>query len=555
MKIKKLQAALINKIAAGEVVERPASVLKELLENSIDAGADSISIHIEEGGTRLIRVVDNGEGMVPDDMNSAFTRYATSKIKSLEDLDAIHTLGFRGEALPSIASVSRIGIFSKTHSSETGHYIEMDGGNIIDQHERGGPSGTNISVKELFFNVPGRKKFLKSSRSEYLEILDHFYSFALMYPEIRFRFFNEGIEKWSFPPSSLAERLALLFKDVTAKDLLEIRHEGEQGMSLTGVVSKPRIFRKNKKRLYVSMNGRMLRDQKLIYYLTSAYEPYMMKGTFPVGIINLTVPPSHVDVNVHPRKTEVRFLTAALVRDLIFYGVSSALKDEVEVFTPESTVSFSSTSPGSVQSSLDFSVSPSGINGQTPAHIPHQRIELFGVPVSLIGRIKDTYLIFKGQDELYLMDQHAADERVLFEKISKEMKRSVKLSQELLIPFELDRILADHHIKFLANAGFDISDDGDRITAVPPWLALRFPLDGIGALLESLEEENFSFMDWVKDLACKSAVKGGDDLSFELISEILKDLCLCENPYQCPHGRPTLIKFSSKDLDKMFKRT
>ncbi|MCK5399142.1 hypothetical protein KAJ26_03890, partial [bacterium] len=325
--------------------------------------------------------------------------------------------------------------------------------------------------------------------------------------------------------------------------------------SLTGVVSKPRIFRKNKKRLYVSMNGRMLRDQKLIYYLTSAYEPYMMKGTFPVGIINLTVPASHVDVNVHPRKTEVRFLAAALVRDLIFYGVSSVLKDEVEVFTPESTASFSSTSPGSVQSSLDFSGSLSEINGQTPVHITHQRLELFGAHVSFIGRIKDTYLIFKGQDELYLMDQHAADERVLFEKISKEMKRSVKLSQELLIPFELDRVLADHHIKFLRNAGFDISEDGDRITAVPPWLALRFPLDGIGTLLESLEEENFSFMDWVKDLACKSAVKGGDDLSFELISEILKDLCLCENPYQCPHGRPTLIKFSSKDLEKMFKRT
>jgi DNA mismatch repair protein MutL len=561
VKIKKLDKNLINKIAAGEVVERPASVVKELIENSIDADATSIILEITGGGDRLIRIIDNGSGMEKDDLRLAFERYATSKISTIEDLFKINSLGFRGEALPSIASVSDIDIYSKVAKNKEGYYLKLEKGNIIEEYQRGGPTGTNITIKNLFANIPVRKKFLKSENAEYLEIMNVVKNFVLFYPTIQFRLLHNGKEIKTYVSAPIINRFIMLYKDVKKEELIEINYE-KDGFKISGIISRPFAYRKNKSRIYISVNGRFLKDFKLIYYFTAPYGQFLMKGQFPEGVLEIKMEPEFLDVNVHPRKTEVKFLSPSTVRNNVFEAIFNGLQSNTDAFSYNSgndeevkieQIELNIKKRGK-QGNFEFTKSEKGeysasLSGRISEH---NEIKFRDKDYIYIGTLFQTYILLKSESKMLLIDQHAADERVIFEKIEEDINEKIKLSQELLFPIELQFSLENHQLEFLEDIGFAIKEN--KIEAIPTWLNMRHTKEEIDRILCDLVKEKYDFMDWIKQLACKSAVKGGQKLPFKLIKEIIESLSKCKNPYQCPHGRPTVIEWTKGNIEKLFKR-
>ncbi len=585
MTIRILPAEVASQIAAGEVVERPASVVKELLENALDAGAKSVTVNIAAAGRTLIQVADDGAGIPADELTLAVERHATSKLVSADDLFKIATLGFRGEALASIGSVSRLTITSRTADSPAGARLRVEGGIIGKLEKVGAPAGTVVSVEELFYNVPARLKFLKQDMTERRAIDALLTRYALAYPDVRFKA-SEGNTP-SLQTSGDGDRraiLAALYGVDTARQMLDVMSE-EDGLKLTGFISPVALTRSNRKEITFFVNGRWVQDTPLNAALLQAYHTLLMVGRFPLATIFLEVPPEEVDVNVHPAKAQVRFRNP----DKAFSFVQRSVRRAILAFTPVPQVATQNLW-GSVPSqpreidptwslahdesrveSRESTVVPPGASPlttndsrlTTPETLPHS-----GVPLlRLIGQIGATYLVAEGPDGLYLIDQHAAHERVLFEKLMAQHDSKNIPSQALLTPVVVDlprpsAELLITQIPVLLHFGFHVEPFGSnafQVRAMPSLFAKSDPAAALRALVEDFEEDEAPLQNELEakiaGRVCKRlAVKAGQVLSPDEQRALLNDLETCASPRTCPHGRPTMIHLSVDMLERQFGR-
>jgi len=551
-KLKVLPENLINKIAAGEVVERPASVVKELVENSIDAGAKKITVEIKKAGKILIRVSDDGAGMNKEELALSLERHSTSKISQLDDLFAINTLGFRGEALPSIASISRINIFSHKKGENSGAKIVLEGGKQVIFEDFGCPQGTTVEVKDLFYNTPARKKFLKAEQTELFHITSFFTNIILSHPEIAFKLVAEGkIILASTGSGDLKDCLVSVFGAHIASNFIPIGLDG-----VAGYVSKPSVSRMDKKYQSFFVNGRYVKNFLLSRALQDALVNVIPKGRYPMAVMFIEVDPKNVDVNVHPTKREVKFANQG--------EVLARIKAAVEKIAGKSERAFASNewSPAAAEvwqreiaePAFDFKL------GQEP---PDETL-----PYIPLYQVDNTYIIAVGQKEFILIDQHAAHERILFDRLQIARAKKETFSQKLLIPENINLSKADSavleaNLNYLNALGFEIEPFGKdtfALRSVPAVLAGAVAQEVIQDIISeyaamgksgSVAEREDRIL---KMLACKGAIKAGQKLSAEEMRTLIKDLFSSKQPHTCPHGRPTLIKYGIDDLEKMFKR-
>lgn len=588
--IKVLPEHIANKIAAGEVIERPASIVKELVENSLDAGAKQIEITIQHGGKSLIRVADDGTGMSPQDAELAFQRHATSKIASADDLSHILSYGFRGEALPSIAAVSRVKLFSRTKKQSTGTEIVIEGGKIQSVQEASGRPGTVLEVRDLFFNTPARRKFLKTDSTEEGHIYETLCNLALSHPEIRF-IYKEG-DKIIFdllPGQALKERASHVFGPETSKYLMDFE-TSKSGVKIWGVIAKPFAARANRSGQSFFINKRWIKSLALSYGLQAGYHGLLMHGQYPLAVLFLELDVTRVDVNVHPTKQEVRISNESEVKSLLKEAVAGALagaedlspqlkvKDKFQAspFTPSqnpsrSTGSFIYSSIKNESSAL--SAEPPAPVYQ-PAIIEKELIEAISLRdklkiTKILGQIHHTFIVAETDEGLMLVDQHAAHERVMFEALVKNFNEANPVSQRLLmeevIEFHPKHLEILHEaLPFLRKTGFEIEEFGKNtyvIRAVPAMLEKENAPALLKTFLEEKEEgkiktELENYQEEIAALiACKrKSVRAYDPLTATQLQALLERLAQCENPFSCPHGRPSLIKHTFSDLERQFKR-
>ncbi|MGB7876255.1 MAG: DNA mismatch repair endonuclease MutL [Anaerolineales bacterium] len=579
MPIHMLSPEVASQIAAGEVVERPASVVKELVENSLDAGAKSVSVTIEEAGRRLIEVADDGSGIPADELALAVSRYATSKLASAKELFSISTLGFRGEALASIGSVSRLIITSRATDAEIGARIRVEGGQAGTVEQIGVPVGTVVQVENLFYNVPARLKFLKSNTTERRNIDTFVTRYALAYPDVRFKL-AEG-KKVTLQTSGDGDRraiLATLYGVETAKHMLEVIAEDE-GLKLSGFISPTSITRSNRREMTIFINGRWVQNIPLNAALTQAYHTMLMVGRYPLATLFLEIDPEAVDVNVHPAKAEVRFRE----QDKVFSFVQRAVRRALLAYAPipslppttlwGSTPSRAYGQSEAGQAGLDWRMagdakqvdeadagSGSGSEaGQSAfANIPLLR---------LIGQIGATYLVAEGPDGLYLVDQHAAHERILFEKLMLQYDKREIPSQALLEAASVtlppgQTTLLEEQLELLNRFGFQVEPFGPntfQVRAMPTLFSGSDAASALRALVEDFEEDESPLQEELEARiaarVCKRmAVKAGQALSNDEQRALLTDLENCDSPRTCPHGRPTMIHLSVDMLERQFGR-
>ncbi len=573
MSIRLLPPEVVAQIAAGEVIERPASVVKELVENALDAGARSISISIEAAGRERIQVVDDGAGIPADEIALAVTRHATSKLARPEDLFRISSLGFRGEALASIGAVSRLTITSKVAGAAGGARIRVEGGRAGKVERVGAPVGTAVRVENLFYNVPARLKFLKADITERRAIDTLITRYALAYPQVRFRL-SEG-ERITFQTAGDGDRraiLAALYGVETAKQLLELQAE-EESIRVRGFISPSSLTRSNRKEITFFINGRWVQDVPLTSVLLQAYHTLLMVGRYPLAALFIEIAPQEVDVNVHPAKAEVRFRNAERVLGFVQRAVRRALL----AYAPLPAVPASVWGARPPAANLDWQVAHAEAARATeasPAAGPEEaglnppwptapRLPL----LRLVGQIGAAYLVAEGPDGLYLIDQHAAHERVLFEKLMIQHAMRNVLSQALLTPAVVQlppagaRLLSEQ-LPALQRLGFEVEEFGAntfQVRAVPSLFANGDPSLALHAIVEDFEEDERPLQDEIeKRLAarvCKRlAVRAGQTLSPEEQRALLSDLERCESPRTCPHGRPTMIHLSVEVLERQFGR-
>jgi DNA mismatch repair protein MutL len=597
MPIRLLSPEVASQIAAGEVVERPASVVKELVENALDAGAKSISVTVEEAGRRLIEVADDGCGIPAGELALAVSRHATSKLASAKELFSISTLGFRGEALASIGSVSRLTVTSRVAGSESGARICVDGGAEGGVEGCGAPVGTVVRVENLFYNVPARLKFLKSDATERRAIDTFVARYALAYPGVRFKLVDGKTVSLQTPGDGDRRAiLATLYGVETARQMLEVLAE-EAGLKLTGFTSPTSITRSNRREMTFFINGRWVQDIPLNSALTQAYHTLLMVGRYPLAILFLEMDPAALDVNVHPAKAEVRFRE----QERVFGFVQRAVRRALLAYTPVPSVPPGTlwgnrppsepTEPGldwrmageaSGQSSVN-SNPPSGTSQLSVAgeQLPGDNARTTEVVTTsgaaqhlvhlpllrLIGQIGATYLVAEGPDGLYLIDQHAAHERVLFEKLMLQHdKRSVP-SQALLEPVSVtlppgQAATLGGQLEVLAHFGFQVEPFGPntwQVRAMPALFAGSDAASALRALVEDFEEDEAPLQEEIEARiaarVCKRlAVKAGQALSAEEQRALLTDLEACDSPRTCPHGRPTMIHLSVDMLERQFGR-
>lgn len=578
MPIRLLSSEVSSQIAAGEVVERPASVVKELTENSLDAGAKNISIAIEDAGRVVIEVADDGYGIPAAELELAASRHATSKLTQSEDLFHIQTLGFRGEALASIGSVSHMTITSRVESAKEGARLRVDGGVSAKIEKVGAPVGTVLRVENLFYNVPARLKFLKSDVTERRAIDALVTRYALAYPNVRFKV-TDG-KQTTLQTAGDGDRraiLAALYGVDVAKQMLEVMAQ-EDGLSLSGFISPTSLTRSNRKEITFFVNGRWVQEFSLTAALLQAYHTLLMVGRYPLTALFLEIAPEDVDVNVHPTKAEVRFKS----QDKIFSFVQRSARKALLAYTPVPSVSPqlwgsrpASSEPREIgidwsiahdesltveTQAADESISPSTVNGQ--------RSFSTGVPLlRLIGQIGSTYLVAEGPDGLYLIDQHAAHERVLFEKLmaqhdTKNIPSQALLAPEVVtLPPQSAKTLIQQ-LPFLNHFGFEVEEFGTntfQVRAMPTLFSGGDPASALRALVEDFEEDETPLQAEVEaKLAarvCKRlAVKGGQTLTSDEQRSLLHDLEACQSPRTCPHGRPTMIHLSVDTLERQFGR-
>lgn len=573
MPIRVLPPAIASQIAAGEVIERPASVVKELLENALDAGASQVDIIVEGAGRRLISVSDDGEGIPADELPLAVSRHATSKLSSAEDLYRIRTLGFRGEALASIGSVARLSITSRTAGAESGARLRVEAGETRGIEPIGAPLGTVVRVEDLFFNVPARLKFLKKDVTERRQIDELVTRYALAYPHIRFKLSQDGVLSLQTTGSGdQREALAALYGVETARQMLTVLAEYDD-LKIYGYISPLTLTRSNRREITFFVNGRWIQDVGLTSALVQAYHTMLMVGRYPLAAVFLEIPPELVDVNVHPAKAEVRFRG----RDQVFSSVQRAVRRALLAHTPVAGIELEY--PGS---SIRFPYHDNSRSATQEAEhwkgIPESSREfpettggsqLTGrrIPIlRLIGQIAGTYLVAEGPDGLYLVDQHAAHERVLYEKYLVQ-RSTVIPRQALLSPATVEftpaasRLLEDQ-LGLLDKLGFGVELFGANtflVRAMPVLLAHLNPADALRALVEDFEEDETPFGTEMEARiiarVCKrAAVKAGQILSPEEQKALLSDLEACQSPRTCPHGRPTMIHLSVDLLERQFGR-
>jgi DNA mismatch repair protein MutL len=650
-----LSDQVANKIAAGEVVERPASVVKELLENSLDAGATDLRIDVETGGRRLIRVADNGCGMLRDDALLAFERHATSKLRDVKDLLAIATLGFRGEALPSIASVSRLVLETRSAEETTGTSIEIAGGKLLRCDEFASGMGTSITVRELFFNVPARKKFLRSDQTELAHIASLVTHYSLAHPDKTFRLMNGGAELLSVTPvATLRERVYQVFGSQTLDEVIEIagreremalpppyvppsealaeyRREPDESsvkvFRLSGFVSRPQVQKGTRNSIFIFVNGRLIRDRLMLHAISSAYYNLMPPAAFPFALLFIECEPGEVDVNVHPSKTEVRFRHQSFVHDFVRDTIreqlvatrpapafSPPLRAASPVPQPAAGLPYSEFSqmienqaappeeppaapvpeaaaalpeftlqvPRPAPARLDFSAPPLTFEPSHPARLgaPESHgplaVEAAQSAGSLtalgdlrpLGQIHESFIVAAGRSGLWIIDQHVAHERVLFEKILRERAAGNVESQRLLMPLivqltpgqvpEYARIADELHA-----LGFETEPFGNHTIAVKAAPAAVAAADLDKVLSEILETAEHEMRGWTMEdvrrsiaasLACRAAIKVNTRLDQSKMEWLLAALAATDCPMSCPHGRPIALEYSTREILKAFHR-
>jgi DNA mismatch repair protein MutL len=610
-KIRVLADHVANQIAAGEVVERPASVAKELVENSIDAGAKRITIEIEAGGRRLLKVSDDGEGMVRDDAVLAFERHATSKIRVTEDLAAIGTLGFRGEALASIASVAKVELTTCTEDAKAATRVTIEGGRMRDVKDAAHPRGTTIAVRDLFFNIPARRKFLRSEATETYHLTNLVTHYALAHPEIAFTFVNNGREVVrAAPAKDLRERAYQIFGAEFLENLLEVNSGDTQVARVTGYVSAPRDRRTSRDSQYLFVNRRFVRDRMIGRALSEGYRSILPYGVYPAALLFIETPLEEVDVNVHPAKTEVRFRRQAAVVDAVREAVRAALASASYVPPPEppkipepimtATAAVSSIAP---QPRIEFvppsapppprapvepsgeeiardievmiqSVSKSVSSAALPPLNSAEKLAREVTPESLnanirpLGQLEESFIIATDDDGLLLIDQHVAHERVLFDKYRALEAERRSESQQLLVPETFDLTPAqaavfDDLAPELENYGFELMRLSGRtvaIKAVPADLPGSEARNMLFELLETVDaEKKSSARETLRDeiaasLACHAAIKVNMPLAPEKMRWLIDRLLQTSSPTTCPHGRPVILRLRTKDILKGFHR-
>jgi DNA mismatch repair protein MutL len=582
MKIQVLSEQLASQIAAGEVIERPSSVVKELIENAIDAGATQIELEIKDAGKKLIQVSDNGVGIPADEIALAVSRHATSKLSKAEDLFDIRTLGFRGEALSSIGSVAKLSIISKHRDAEIGAEISVDGSKSEGVKPKSAADGTVVRVEDLFFNVPARLKFLKTNTTENRQITGLITRYALAYPNIRWQLMQDGrVYLQTSGSGDRKEVLQSLFGVADAKRMLPIHFEDGE-MRIEGFISELGLTRSNRRDITLFVNGRWVQDASLTAAVIRAYNTMLMVGRFPVVVLFIQMSPNMVDVNVHPSKAEVRFKES----DQVFSTVQRAIRRGLLAYSPVPELNtavlwgrpveeISAKKPQQIEAQWQTPESekekPQNIEEVVP--VLHQNLQAAlssdYLPVlRLVGQVAATYLIAEGPDGLYLIDQHAAHERVLFEQMMAQARSGIVPSQALLeaqiIELTPEKAgLLEEQLDVLKGLGFEIENFGPNtfsLRAMPAILAGGDPAEAIYAVVNAFEEDETPLMAEIQDLVaarvCKRmAIKAGQILSPEEQKNLLLNLETCQVPRTCPHGRPTMIHLSAMMLERQFGRT
>jgi DNA mismatch repair protein MutL len=566
MPIKVLDPKVISQIAAGEVVERPASVVKELVENSLDAGATQISVEVRGGGISQLRVVDNGSGIPSGEVGLTFSRYATSKIGSVEDLGSILSLGFRGEALASIAAMAEVELITCAVGESTGTYLNVQGGKVNNQGSQGRSPGTTVTVSNLFRQVPARLKFLKSSATESGHIANVVSRYALAFPEVRFSLSLDGRVTFRTPGrGQLMDSVAEVYGLEVVQNMLEIKSQGWDsgvgGSSLTvsGMVGSPKVSRASRDYLSIFVNCRWVKHRLLAWAVAEAYHGLLMVGRHPVAIVSLSISPQEIDVNVHPTKTEVKFRDEKTVLNTVQRAVRQTLVE----LTPVPKV-------GEVASRRPVSSAPWPLWPQAASEgrVVSPPLEASPTPalslpvLRVVGQLLASYIIAEGPSGLYLIDQHAAHERILFEQVKDEWSRREIAVQTLLepLPFEVsprEATILGGHLDKLSEFGFAIEPFGERtflVRAVPAPLAGQDWRGVIQELLDSGGGEGWEERLAIS-IACHSAVRAGQVLSSDEMREMVRRLEQVSLPHACPHGRPTLIHLSLAQLEREFGRS
>ncbi|MDD4562906.1 MAG: DNA mismatch repair endonuclease MutL [Syntrophomonadaceae bacterium] len=577
MSIKPLDDNLINKIAAGEVIERPASVVKELIENSIDASATIIAVNINRGGIDRIEVEDNGQGMEAEDIPLAFQRHATSKISSLEDLFNINTMGFRGEALPSIASVSRIDLYSQKEGS-VGAFASLEGGRFLKAENRPGPVGTRIVVSDLFFNTPARRSFLKSAVTEGNHVYDLLRKYALSRPDISFSFSNDKKQFFKTPGNgSLKDTVLCVYGRDFASYLIDVAYMGEQ-YTIEGLISTPELRRTNRKNQYFFVNHRPVRSVLLYKAVDQAYQGFLLSREQPAIILSLKIPPDSVDVNVHPQKNEVRFKDEKSVFRIVYAVLKEALEQvdfrplnysplKQDSYPPVSQLQHHNRAVYETGMGFDFDVLPS--SGTVPLQLLSERRtepqegESAAGEFRIIGQCLNSYILLEMNQALYLVDQHAAHERIMYNHLKEMYNTGKEVTQPLAVPLALELSpqqinIIENHNDFFADLGVEldvISPDTALIRATPGDVPGQ-ELELVNELLELWQDNTLPDIkeEAIKTLACKKAIKAGEGLYLQEMEIIITKLLSSEDYKNCPHGRPTIIKMSHAELDRLFKR-
>ena len=684
-RIRQLPQQIADRIAAGEVVDRPVSIVKELVENSIDAGSTSLVVEIRNGGKTYIRVTDNGSGIAAEDAELAFLRHATSKIRTASDLDGISTLGFRGEALASIAAVARVELVTRTEEDRTGTYLLMEGGQLAERSEKGAPVGTTLVVRDLFYNTPARMKFLKNDNVESARIIDLISKIALAYPQIRVRMINNGNTLFSTPGrGDRLTAIATVYDPNMAKKLIGVEGAGEQGLHLEGYISSPEQTRPNRKSQIFFVNGRYIQSRLLEECVSEAYRARMFEGRFPIAFLFLEVDPFLTDVNIHPNKREIRFDDETVIRSFVTetlkkalaipeavpeihfrqerrqapaeggYGSASEgtpekkaaiteqqeqldirkilrnrradqetkIRSRAEVNVPfsesgseekaeltagraegsaetsgvreqESTYQAGGACPGNVTVSPEKDAagpetgtlsskngadtlknsSSSLKNGTASENAPFRPAEPERVSGAFdigglrpIGIIFREYILCEDGEAFYMIDQHAAHERVFYEQFIDAFYGSEPARQVLMLPITLNTSLAagslsENWMRFLNASGFAVEEFGARTfiaREIPAYMDLKEAEEFLEDFTENVEKAG-SFrdqrrVDRIITKACKAAVKANDALNDAEVAKLLKDLAKCRNPFSCPHGRPTVIRMTHSEIDRLFKR-
>lgn len=611
MVIRILDNSLINKIAAGEVIERPSSVVKELLENSLDAKATEIKIEIEEAGLKKIKVTDNGSGMTKEDLTLSYKRHATSKIQNTEDLFNITSLGFRGEALASIAEVSNTKIQTKTADSNIGSQLQVEAGNVINETECAIPTGTIVEVTDLLFNLPARKKYLKSNETEFNSILKTVTKYALIRQDVSIKLIKDSkIIINSQKTSDLLNNITYIYGAEITKNLLEVNHE-ESGIKILGYISRPNLTRSDKSDQSLFINKRYTKNSVISDAIYNAYKTLLFIHRHPIFILDMEISPTEIDVNVHPSKEIVKLKNEELISQIIYRAISKAFQ-ETSLIPTASTEKESRGSPiKDYQFKLDYQtnlkIRESTSNQPTPQipqqnqatnetqeilkiktinniQEPHTIYKLpqeetqttvkeetqtyhpnFG-PFRILGQINKSFIVAETPEGLSIIDQHAAEERVNYENFLKQKSKNAIKTQNLLKPqiIELSptqRIVAINNKELLNNLGFDIEDFANntiKLSSIPEVFG-KMKTNLIIDIINEIEKNNSTTIqtqieERIIKFACRASIKAGDELTIYEMNNLLKRLAQCQNPYSCPHGRPTVINFTISDLEKKFKR-